>query len=218
MANILTSTGQRSNRKAYKTQTLQRRVEHPGKSKCVYQNQFRKDSCQPPPQSDPRPHRIHLLSRHGSHPRGQRTGFQKQVLSHYCRRGHSSRRCRGHASNPGGRFNGLGLYVLKGKLIFYYNLVGVERTAIEGKNALTPGKHSIDLYFKYDGGGIGKGGLVTLSVDGQKVAEHQLTRSIPFRVSAVRPSTSGKIRGLRSAKTATCHSNLPVRSTKLWSN
>jgi arylsulfatase len=84
----------------------------------------------------------------------------------------------------GGRFNGLGLYVLKGKPVFYYNLVGVERTAIEGKSALTAGKHTIELYFKYDGGGIGKGGLVTLSVDGQKVAEHQLTRSIPFRVSA----------------------------------
>ena len=84
----------------------------------------------------------------------------------------------------GGRFNGLGLYVLKGKPVFYYNLVGVERTSIAGKDALAPGKHSIDLYFKYDGGGIGKGGLATLSVDGQKVAEHKLTRSIPFRVSA----------------------------------
>jgi arylsulfatase A-like enzyme len=84
----------------------------------------------------------------------------------------------------GGRFNGLGLYVLKGKPVFYYNLVGVERTSIAGKDALAPGKHSIDLYFKYDGSGIGKGGLATLSVDGQKVAEHKLTRSIPFRVSA----------------------------------
>jgi hypothetical protein len=49
---------------------------------------------------------------------------------------------------------------------------------------LAPGKHTIDLYFKYDGGGIGESGLVTLSVDGQKVAERKLTRSIPFRVSA----------------------------------
>ena len=83
----------------------------------------------------------------------------------------------------GGRFNGLGLYLLKGKPVFYYNLVGVERTSIGDKESWL-GKHTIELYFKYDGGGIGKGGLATLSVDGQKVAEHKLTRSIPFRVSA----------------------------------
>jgi hypothetical protein len=69
----------------------------------------------------------------------------------------------------GGRFNGLGLYLLKGKPVFYYNLVGVERTSIAGNDALVPGKHTIELYFKYEGGGIGKGGLATLSVDGKKV-------------------------------------------------
>lgn len=84
----------------------------------------------------------------------------------------------------GGRFNGLGLYLLQGKPIFYYNLVGVERAAIAGKDKLAPGKHSIELSFKYDGGGIGKGGLATLTVDGKKVAEQKLTRTIPFRVSA----------------------------------
>jgi len=83
----------------------------------------------------------------------------------------------------GGRFNGLGLYLLKGKPVFYYNLVGVERTSVDAKEALAPGKHTIELYFKYDGGGIGKGGLATLTVDGKKVAEQKLTRSIPFRVS-----------------------------------
>jgi arylsulfatase A-like enzyme len=84
----------------------------------------------------------------------------------------------------GGRFNGLGLYILKDKPVFYYNLVGVERTPIAGKDALAPGKHTLQLDFKYDGGGIGKGGLATLTVDGKKVAEQRLTRTIPFRVSA----------------------------------
>jgi arylsulfatase A-like enzyme len=84
----------------------------------------------------------------------------------------------------GGRFNGLGLYILKGKPVFYYNLVGVQRTSIAGQDALAPGKHTIELMFKYDGGGIGKGGLATLTVDGKKVAEEKLARTIPFRVSA----------------------------------
>ena len=84
----------------------------------------------------------------------------------------------------GGRFNGLGLYILKDKPVFYYNFVGVGRTPIAGKDALAPGKHTIQLDFKYDGGGIGKGGLATLTVDGKKVAEQRLTRTISFRVSA----------------------------------
>jgi arylsulfatase A-like enzyme len=84
----------------------------------------------------------------------------------------------------GGRFNGLGLYLLKDKPVFYYNLTGVDRTTVAGNDALTPGKHSIILNFKYDGGGIGKGGTATLTVDGQKVAEQRIMRTIPFRVSA----------------------------------
>jgi arylsulfatase A-like enzyme len=84
----------------------------------------------------------------------------------------------------GGRFNGFGLYVLQGKPVFHYNLVGVDRTTIAGKDALAPGKHTIMLGFKYDGGGIGKGGLATLSVDGKEVASAKLARTIPFRVSA----------------------------------
>jgi Sulfatase len=84
----------------------------------------------------------------------------------------------------GGRFNGLGLYLLQGRPTFHYNLVGVERTTLTAKGPLTPGKHTITVDFKYDGGGIGKGGLVTLAVDGQQVANGKLARTIPFRVSA----------------------------------
>jgi arylsulfatase A-like enzyme len=84
----------------------------------------------------------------------------------------------------GGRFNGLGLYLLRGKPVFYYNLVGVDRTRVAGKDKLSPGKHAVGVDFKYDGGGMGKGGSVSLSVDTKKVAEARLARTIPFRVSA----------------------------------
>lgn len=43
----------------------------------------------------------------------------------------------------GGRFNGLGLYLLQGKPVFHYNLVGVDQTSIAAKDALDPGK--VDL-------------------------------------------------------------------------
>ena len=39
------------------------------------------------------------------------------------------------------------------------------------------------LRFAYDGGGIGKGGMATLEVDGKPVAEGRIERTIPIRVT-----------------------------------
>jgi len=83
----------------------------------------------------------------------------------------------------GGRFSGWGLYLLKGKPVFHYNLAGVARYTIAGKDKLAPGKHSILFDFKYDGGGLGKGGVGTLLVDGKKVATGRIERTLPFRLS-----------------------------------
>jgi hypothetical protein len=84
----------------------------------------------------------------------------------------------------GGRFGGYGLYLLKGKPVFLWNLLDVERTRWEAPEALSRGKHTIAFDFKYDGlgfatlafnnmSGIGKGGIGTLKVDGEVVAEHR---------------------------------------------
>jgi arylsulfatase len=83
----------------------------------------------------------------------------------------------------GGRFSGWGLYVLKGKPVFHYNLAGVARYTIAGKDTLAPGKHTILFDFKYDGGGLGKGGVGTLLVDGKKVATGRIERTLAFRLS-----------------------------------
>jgi len=83
----------------------------------------------------------------------------------------------------GGRFAGYGLYLLKGRPVFTYNLAGVARYSIAGKNKLPPGKHNIVFDFKYDGGGLGKGGTGTLLVDGKKVAQGRIERTLPFRLS-----------------------------------
>ena len=82
----------------------------------------------------------------------------------------------------GGRFSGWGLYLLKGKPVFHYNLAGVARYTIAGKDTLAPGKHTILFDFKYDGG-LGKGGVGTLLVDGKKVATGRIERTLPFRLS-----------------------------------
>ena len=83
----------------------------------------------------------------------------------------------------GGRFCGWGLYLLKGVPKFHYNIVGVTRYDVSGKEALKPGKHTVVLDFDYDGGGQGKGGTATLSVDGAKVGQKHFDISIPLRIS-----------------------------------
>ncbi|MFL5405855.1 MAG: sulfatase-like hydrolase/transferase, partial [Myxococcales bacterium] len=83
----------------------------------------------------------------------------------------------------GGRFSGLGLYVLEGRPVFHYNTVGIYRYTIAGKDKLAPGAHTLLVDFKYDGGGVGKGGTATLLVDGKEVAKGRIERTTPFRVA-----------------------------------
>lgn len=83
----------------------------------------------------------------------------------------------------GGRFAGYGLYLLDGRPVFHYNLAGVARYQVAGSDKLPAGKHTIVLDFKYDGGGIAKGGNATLTVDGQKAAAGRIERTLPFRLS-----------------------------------
>lgn len=89
----------------------------------------------------------------------------------------------GMLATLGGRMGGYGLYLLKGKPVFTYNLLSLERFKWEGANALTPGKHTIVFDFKYDGPGPGKGGTGSLKVDGIEVANNKIPHSIPFVIT-----------------------------------
>ncbi|CDM56342.1 arylsulfatase [Rhizobium favelukesii] len=86
----------------------------------------------------------------------------------------------GMLATLGGRFGGYGLYLIKGKPVFTYNLLALERFRWAGEQALTPGKHTVAFDFTYDGPGFGKGGRGVLSVDGSKVAERSIPHTIPF--------------------------------------
>lgn len=94
----------------------------------------------------------------------------------------------------GGRFGGYGLFLQKGKPVFVYNLLDLERFrweggvgAIVGKDlfgkALKPGKHTIVFDFKYDGPGPGKGGTGVLSVDGKELDRKTIKHTIPILMS-----------------------------------
>lgn len=86
----------------------------------------------------------------------------------------------GMINTNGGRFGGYGLYLLKGKPVFLYNLLALERFRWEGTAPLTAGKHTITFDFKYAGPGPGKGGTGVLSVDGKEVASKAIPHTIPF--------------------------------------
>ena len=85
----------------------------------------------------------------------------------------------GMVNTLGGSMGGYGLYLLKGKPVFTYNLLGLVRFRWEGPDALPPGKHTIVFDFKYDGPGFGKGGTGVLSVDGKEVAKKSVPHTIP---------------------------------------
>jgi arylsulfatase len=91
----------------------------------------------------------------------------------------------------GGRFAGYGFYLLKGKPVFLWNLLDLERIKWEGPDALAPGKHSVEFHFEYDGlgvgtlaynnmSGLGRPGTGTLKVDGKVVATKQMPRTLPM--------------------------------------
>jgi arylsulfatase len=91
----------------------------------------------------------------------------------------------------GGRFGGYGLYLVKGKPVFTWNLLDLKRVKWQGPDALAPGKHTLVYDFKYDGlgfatlafnnpSGLGRPGAGTLSIDGKVVATETLERTIPF--------------------------------------
>jgi arylsulfatase A-like enzyme len=94
----------------------------------------------------------------------------------------------GMIATMGGRFGGYGLYLLKGKPVFVYNLLNLKRYRWEGGvgaedwlgRSLSPGKHIIVFDFKYDGPGLGKGGTGVLTVDGRVLSQQKMDHTIPF--------------------------------------
>jgi arylsulfatase len=91
----------------------------------------------------------------------------------------------------GGRFAGYGFYLLKGKPVFLWNLIDLERIKWEGSEALAPGRHTVVFDFKYDGlgtgtlafnnmSGLGRPGIGTLKVDGKTVATKKMEKTLPM--------------------------------------
>lgn len=83
-----------------------------------------------------------------------------------------------------GRFGGWSLYIKDGKPTYTYNCLGLQWFTIAAKDPVPAGKASIRYEFAYDGGGLGKGGIGTILVNGEKVAQGRIERTQPMIFSA----------------------------------
>jgi arylsulfatase A-like enzyme len=84
----------------------------------------------------------------------------------------------------GANIGGWSLYAKNGKLKYCYNLGGVQRFYVEAASPLPAGEHQVRMEFAYDGGGLGKGGKVTLFTDGNKVGEGRIPLTLAMVFSA----------------------------------
>jgi arylsulfatase A-like enzyme len=92
----------------------------------------------------------------------------------------------------GGSSNGWSLYAKEGKLKYCYNLFGIRNFFVEATKPIPAGEHQVRLEFKYDGGGLAKGGNALLYVDGKKVGEGRVEQTVPMLFSADETCDVGK--------------------------
>jgi arylsulfatase len=107
----------------------------------------------------------------------------------------------------GGRFGGWSFYFRDGKLKFVYNVLGIQAFATEATEATPPGKHQIRIEFAYDGGGLGKGGNVTLYCDGKQVGAGRVGATQAMIFSADETLDIGKEAGTTVSPDYTTHTS-----------
>jgi arylsulfatase len=94
--------------------------------------------------------------------------------------------------SQGGAFGGFALYANVGRPAYCYNLFGLQRFKVYGEQAIPAGEHQVRMEFAYDGGGLGKGGDVTLFVDGKPVGGGRVEATVPMVFSADETTDVGR--------------------------
>jgi arylsulfatase len=85
----------------------------------------------------------------------------------------------------GGSIGGWSLYAKDGRPKYCYNLLGLRHFYVVGDGEpMAPGTHQVRAEFDYDGGGLGKGGTVTLYVDGRPTGEGRVDATAAMIFSA----------------------------------
>ncbi|MFI2752121.1 sulfatase-like hydrolase/transferase [Cellulomonas sp. P22] len=84
----------------------------------------------------------------------------------------------------GGRFGGWSVYFKDGRLTFVYNVLGIHEFSVPAEQPIPSGTHQVRAEFAYDGGGLAKGGDVTLFYDGTAVGTGRVAMTQPMVFSA----------------------------------
>ena len=84
----------------------------------------------------------------------------------------------------GGAFAGWALYLQDSKPAYCHNVLSLARFKAYGDTAVPPGVHQVRMEFAYDGGGLAKGGTITLYIDGTKVGDGRAEATVPMVYSA----------------------------------
>jgi hypothetical protein len=84
----------------------------------------------------------------------------------------------------GGRFGGWAVYAKDGRAKFVYNVLGIQAFATEADKPIPAGTHQVRMEFAYDGGGLAKGGDVTLYYDGTQAGSGRVEGTQPMVFSA----------------------------------
>jgi hypothetical protein len=83
----------------------------------------------------------------------------------------------------GGTYGGWSVYATGGRLAYCYNVLGLDRYKIVADTALPAGPQEVRVQFDYDGGGLGKGGTVSLFSGKKKIGTGHVERTLPFMFS-----------------------------------
>jgi arylsulfatase A-like enzyme len=105
----------------------------------------------------------------------------------------------------GGRYGGWSFYTKGGKAKFAYNVLGIKLFSIEATTPIPIGKTQVRTEFAYDGGGMGKGGTVTLYCDGKEVGKGRVEQTQGFIFSADETTDIGYESGTMVSPDYTAH-------------
>jgi arylsulfatase len=97
--------------------------------------------------------------------------------------------------SQGGAYGGWSLYANEGKPAYCYNLFGLQRFKTYGGAVIPEGTHQIRMEFAYDGGGLAKGGAVTLFIDGTEVGKGRVEGTEPMVFSGDETADVGRDTG-----------------------
>src|SRR5690606_23082655 len=101
----------------------------------------------------------------------------------------------GFVFGQGGHNGGHALYLLDGRLVYHYNLLGLQRWSVASEQPVAPGPRRLGVEYQRAGQGFGDAAVVRLTVDGAQVGELKMERSTPWRMSYIEGTNVGSDTG-----------------------